>query len=132
MKQFNIEEYLADPERKVVTRCGKDVEIISTKGRKQYPIIGYVDNNPLPTSWCGDGRFMKDKEKTNSFDLFFADEEEEPITDLPKWHRAKAGRKLPSEAIIIYDIDPEPRLGKVMVNDGRYMLVKELEELPEE
>ena len=81
MKPFNLEEYLANPERKVVTRCGKEVEIISAKGRKQFPIIGYVDNNQLPTSWCGDGRFMKDKEKINSFDLFFADEEDEESED---------------------------------------------------
>jgi hypothetical protein len=131
MEQFNLEEYLANPKRKVVTRKGKEVEIISINGREQFPIIGYVDDNQTPSSWSSNGHYVNDG-TTTTYDLFFADEEEEPIRWMPSWRRAKAGTKLHSEAVIIYDIDPEPRLGKVMVNDGRYMLVKELEELPEE
>ncbi len=130
MKQFNLEEYLANPTRKVVTREEVDVEIISTKGHEPYPIVGYFGNNQIPLSWCSNGHFLQDTQMTHPSDLFFADEE--PTVDLPKWHCAKADTKLPSEAVIIYDIDPEPRLGKVMINDGRYILVKELEELPEE
>lgn len=126
MKQFDLKEYLANPERKVVTRGGEPVEILGIAQNKEVPVIGYIEDEKFPSTWYADGRrwFSGD---ISALDLFFADEEE-----LPKWHRAKAGAKLPSEAVIIYDIDPEPRLGKVMVNDGRYMLVKELEELPEE
>lgn len=77
MKPFYLEEYLASPERKVVTRAGNKVEIINTNGRKQFPIIGYVDNSEVPASWHSDGRFRKDCEMLNPFDLFFADEESE-------------------------------------------------------
>lgn len=130
MKQFDLKEYLANPERKVVTREGAVVKIITTGGQESYHVIGYIDDIEGTFSWCSDGRFLKDTQTPYLYDLFFADNE--PTVDLPKWRRAKAGRKLPSEAVIIYDIDPEPRLGKVMVNDGRYMLIEELEELPEE
>lgn len=125
MKQFDLKEYLANPERKVVTREGIVVKIITTGGGVSYPVIGNIGNIHGAFAWSSDGRFMGTSKTPN--DLFFADEEESL-----KWHRAKAGTRLISEAIIIYDIDPEPRLGKVMVNDGRYMLVRELEELPEE
>ena len=129
MKQFNLEEYLANPERKVVTRDGAAIVIIKTDGREPFPVVGYIGDAQTPSSWCSNGHYLK-YSKINSQDLFFTDEESSK--ESPKWHSAKAGTKLPSEAVIIYDIDPEPRLGKIMVNDGRYMLVKELEELPEE
>lgn len=132
MKPFNLEEYAVYPTRKVVTRENIIVEIIETNGREPFPVVGYIGNDQIPLSWCSNGRFQKDTQTIHANDLFFADEEDESTRWLPSWRRAKAGTKLPSEAVIIYDIDPEPRLGKVMVNDGRYMLVKELEELPEE
>lgn len=77
MKPFNLEEYLANPERRVVTKAGNKVEIINTNGRKQFPIIGYVDDSEVPASWHSDGRFRKDCERIDPFDLFFADEESE-------------------------------------------------------
>ena len=45
MKQFNLEEYLAHPERKVVTRDGRETRIICTdmKGTSM-PILGLVKN----------------------------------------------------------------------------------------
>lgn len=132
MKQFNLKEYLANPERrKVVTRSGRPVEILGIALNKKLPVIGYIADDKYPSVWYANGR-RRSGVITSENDLFFVDEKEEPIRWWPRWYRAKACTKLPGEAVIIYDIDPEPRLGKVMVSDGRYMLVKELEELSEE
>ena len=44
MKQFNLEEYLKNPERKVVTGDGRNVRIICTDGKRcEYPIIALVE-----------------------------------------------------------------------------------------
>ena len=43
MKQrFSLEEYLADPSRKVVTRDGKQVRIICTDADRKNPIVALV------------------------------------------------------------------------------------------
>lgn len=44
MKQFNLQEYLANPNRQVVTREGKKVRIICTdrKGLYVKPIVGLI------------------------------------------------------------------------------------------
>lgn len=40
MKQFNLEEYQKNPNRKVITRDGRNVRIICTDKRKDdYPIL---------------------------------------------------------------------------------------------
>lgn len=78
MKPFNLEEYLKNPSRKVVTRDGRNVRIIciDQKGTL-YKVIGLIDNG--------------DKEKSCNFtlkgescfgvqtniDLFFAPEKHE-------------------------------------------------------
>lgn len=44
MKQFNLKEYLANPNRKVVTGDGRNVRIICTDGKRcEYPIIALVE-----------------------------------------------------------------------------------------
>lgn len=45
MKQFNLEEYLANPSKKVVTRDGRSVRIICTdrKSKNDYPIIALIE-----------------------------------------------------------------------------------------
>ena len=44
MKEFNLEEYLKNPERKVVTRDGRPVRIICTdrKGLNVKPIVALI------------------------------------------------------------------------------------------
>ena len=44
MKQFNLQEYLANPNRQVITRDGKKVRIICTDAKSIYPVIGLVDD----------------------------------------------------------------------------------------
>ena len=42
MKEFNLEEYLKNPSQKVVTRDGREVRIICTDVKGEYPIVALV------------------------------------------------------------------------------------------
>ena len=80
MKQFNLEEYLKNPSRKVVTRNGRKVtRILCTDARGQYPIVALVkaldDDNESSFSYTKDGHFDPDEE--HIYDLFFAQEKHE-------------------------------------------------------
>lgn len=45
MKPFNLDEYLKDPSKKVVTRDGRSVRIICTdRKHSRYPIVALVEN----------------------------------------------------------------------------------------
>lgn len=43
MKQFNLEEYLKNPSRKVVTRDGRNARIICTDAKGKYPIVALME-----------------------------------------------------------------------------------------
>ena len=45
MKPFNLEEYLKNPERKVMTRDGKDARIICTDARGLYPVVALIERS---------------------------------------------------------------------------------------
>ena len=70
MKQFNLEEYLADPTKRVVTRDGREVRIICTDAKGICPVVGLVayENYELAFNVMKDGRI------DGIFDLFFATE----------------------------------------------------------
>ena len=72
MKQFNLEEYLANPNRKVVTRDGRAVEILCTNYIGTQPIIASVEDIEYSTAFYKDGRFIIGEESPR--DLFFAPE----------------------------------------------------------
>ena len=44
MKQFNLEEYLKDPSKKIVTRNGKPAKIVCTNFISKRPIIAEIDD----------------------------------------------------------------------------------------
>ena len=73
MKEFNLEEYLKNPNQKVVTRDGRDVRIICTNMKSEYPLIALItdkkDNSESPFVYTKNGRYFF--EETNN-DLFFA------------------------------------------------------------
>lgn len=80
MKQFNLEEWLQDKSRKVVTREGEDVEIIHTNSPvPHHPIVGFIDKSIY--TWTIDGKLIYGKKEQDKNDLFFADEE---LTELQK------------------------------------------------
>lgn len=45
-----------------------------------------------------------------------------------EWKRMTAGYRFPSDAVIIYDHDPDPRLSRCAIYDGWYLLVSELKD----
>ena len=58
MKPFNLEEYLKNPSRKVITRDGRKARIICTDAKGGYPVIGLVEiykgtESALEFSKCG-------------------------------------------------------------------------------
>ena len=75
MKQFNLDEYLKDPKRKVVTRDGREVKIHCTNYIGAHPIIAQVKGYDYSTNFCKDGRSVIGEESPR--DLFFAPEKKE-------------------------------------------------------
>ena len=73
MKEFNLEEYLENPERKVVTRDGRPVRIICTDRKGATAIIALVNDGlseELGHAFYSDGKIFSDED--NELDLFFA------------------------------------------------------------
>ena len=75
MKQFNLKEYLANPNRRVVTGDGRNVRIICTDSKiRHYPIIALVEE---PSGFENifsytEGGQMVSYEPLKKYDLFFA------------------------------------------------------------
>lgn len=76
MKQFNLQEYLANPSRQVVTRDGRKVtRFLCTDAKITFPLIALIEATPGSTMEClrtytKDGNFFVDQISPN--DLFFA------------------------------------------------------------
>lgn len=79
MEQFNLEKYLANPERKIVTRDGRDARIICTDRKSNTsfdgPILALVDDinqgRECCYSYSSGGKVCKSE---SDIDLFFAPE----------------------------------------------------------
>ena len=69
MKQFSLEEYLKNPNRRIITRDGREARVICTNRSSVYPIVALVDNGIedvyiySETGICSEGR--------DKLDLFF-------------------------------------------------------------
>lgn len=73
MKPFSLEEYLKNPSQKVVTRNNREVRIICTDAKQDYPIIALVKINEKTESTI----YLKENGRWNDgvedeWDLFFA------------------------------------------------------------
>ena len=76
MEQFNLEKWLKDKSRKVVTRDGKSVRIVCWDSpNKTFPIVGFIGDNPTVFVWDNYGYSHAGHVESKN-DLFFADEEE--------------------------------------------------------
>ena len=79
MEKFNLEKYLANPSRKVVTRDGKNVRILCTNRKlDSKEVVGLTMNNDGTEgllSWSKQGKSLSLND--SSFDLFFAPEKHE-------------------------------------------------------
>ena len=78
MKQFNLDEYLKNPERKIVTYDGREVRIICVNRiDKDYPVVALVRKKNVESveSYTKDGKYINNK--IYNHDLFFAPEKKE-------------------------------------------------------
>ena len=79
MKEFNLEEYLKNPNREVVTRDGRKVRVLCTDRKGDTPIIALVHNakegQEYGYAFYSDGKFFRDG--NDELDLFFAPEKHE-------------------------------------------------------
>ena len=75
MKQFNLEEYLANPSKKVVTRDGRSVKIHCTNYNSPQPIIAEIEGSAYSSSFWENGRVLSHEDSPG--DLFFAPEKHE-------------------------------------------------------
>ena len=84
MKPFNLEEYLKNPSKKVVTRDGRAVKIHCTDyiDEDSGSVIAKIEGDVYSNSFREDGRYV-DYEETNN-DLFFAPEKHEGWINLYK------------------------------------------------
>ena len=84
MKQFSLEEFKKNPNRKVVTRDGKaTARIICTDCKSEYPVIAllsYSENSEGCEAYTADGKFSIDGDGRS--DLFFAPEKKEGYINL--------------------------------------------------
>ena len=79
MKQFNLEEYLKKPSRKVITRDGRKVtRILCTDAKGKYPIIAliWIHGEERVYSFTKNGCWSKPGEESVN-DLYFAHEKHE-------------------------------------------------------
>lgn len=75
MEQFNLQKYLENPQKKIVTRNGLPARIICTNRESaDRPIVSLVYRNGVeePLAHDVNGRYSFDDTVENPFDLFFA------------------------------------------------------------
>ena len=81
MKAFNLEEYLKNTDKKVVTRDGRPVRIICTDKFGAKPVVALflnTDNqNELVFSYTTDGKVCGGGRNGSCLDLMFATEKKE-------------------------------------------------------
>ena len=113
MKQFNLQEYLSNPSRQVVTRDGRKVRIVCTDraGLNVKPIVVLITlpngDDVIKTFW-DNGIDTAGSEDKN--DLFFAPEKHEGWIIINKW----PGGERDTNGIIYdteLDIPNKPQVG---------------------
>lgn len=74
MKQFDLQEYLKNPDKKIITRDGRSARIICTDAKRDFPLIALIekDDSELPVSYTPRGTTYEWRE--SDCDLFFAPE----------------------------------------------------------
>ena len=80
MKAFNLEEYLANPSKKIVTRDGRKVKrVLCTDAMGPYPIVVLIEHHnnteDIAVQYTKDGKYFNDG--MNNKDLFFVTEKHE-------------------------------------------------------
>ena len=96
MKPFNLEEYLANPKKKLRTRDGRKVlRILCTDARGPFPVIALVEKfdglSDVAYSYTSDGHYYEERE--HDHDLVFETEKHEGWANVYKFTSA-AGHML--------------------------------------
>ena len=87
MKQFNLEEYLKNHSKKVITRSGNEVRIVCTNRLdKNYPVLALVRNedSEICYSYTIFGKLYINQSIDTKLDLFFAPEKKSAWINLYK------------------------------------------------
>lgn len=87
MKQFNLEEYLKNPNRKIITRDNHSARVVCTDQKGgNYPVIALVQKTFGETSfnYTKAGLCILDEENPN--DLFFEPEKKEGWINIYKYN----------------------------------------------
>ena len=74
MKPFNLEEYLKNPSKKIVTRDGRNVTIHCANCVGSRPVVAEIEGDNYSLTFDKYGRYYFG---TSDFDLFFAPEKHE-------------------------------------------------------
>ena len=86
MKQFNLEEYLKNPSRKVVTKDGRNVRLVCTDKKGFNPILALVTRHDSIAEdiylYTKNGELSEDNSTKSS--LFFVPEKHERWVNLYK------------------------------------------------
>ena len=108
MEQFNLEEYLKNPSKKVVTRDGRSVKIHCTNYIGAQKIIAQVEGKDYSSDFSNDGRFIVGDE--SSCDLFFAPEKHEGWVNIYRARGYCYGGSViyPTEVAAKAAADPDP------------------------
>lgn len=108
MKPFNLEEYLKNPNKKVVTRDGRKVKIHCTNYTRAQNIIAQIEGNDYSASYRKDGIFINGLE--SNCDLFFAPDKHEGWINIYKTRGYCYGGSViyPTEVAAKTAADPDP------------------------
>lgn len=117
MKQFNLEEYLENPSRKIVTRDGRNARIICTDKKGVCPIVALIERSD---GVIEETIIYKENGEVfgttiTKYDLFFAPEKHEGWINV-----YKAGNTSHSDACIW----PTEEEAKKWANDNYIATVK--------
>ncbi len=82
MKPFNLEEYLANPSKEVITRDRKPVKILCTNLVSDKPVVAQIDGTGYSLSYPKDGKCSSCQNSMD--DLFFASDKHEGWVNLYK------------------------------------------------
>lgn len=118
MRPFNLEEYLANPSKKVITRGGSAVKIHCTNYRDEKPIIAEIEGSGQSISYDKDGRYFSDTESVR--DLFFNGEKHEGWLNV--YRRTDTSTSL--SAILYSSREYAEEIGKC---DDRYVTTAKVE-----
>ena len=122
MEPFNLEEYLKDPSRKVVTRDGRNVRIICTDKRgTDFPIVALVEcEDKEETCYYPPNGCWNLYGKESDIDLFFAPKKTEGWINI---YKNPSGYAFPSH--IFKTKEEAEKTGKEC--SGYYMTTSKIE-----